>query len=149
MKSSLPIVEYLVEQCGLYIDATDKNNDTPLLLSLTSNQNDIAKYLINNGADVNAQGSGGNTALHIACELFNSEIIGQLLKRADIDVNARNEEDKPPIHLLFPDKYYYYGLRGNPKLKAIAKMLLDHGADFDALDNNGHKPFKSVHSIFH
>ena len=125
--SSLPIVEYLVEQCGLYIDATDKSFNTPLFVAIENAQEDIAKYLIQNGADPNAQNIKGNNALHIACICLNVTIVAQLVQRVDIDINAHNKEGLTPMKLMLQR---YSGHRHTCRLfkSPILNMLLDHGA---------------------
>ena len=49
-ENSLPITEFLVER-GLDVNVQDSDGNTPLHLALSPFQQDVAKYLINSGAD--------------------------------------------------------------------------------------------------
>jgi len=49
-ENSLAITEFLVER-GLEVNAQDSDGNTPLHLALSPFQQDVAKYLINSGAD--------------------------------------------------------------------------------------------------
>ena len=69
-------------------------------------------YLLKNGADVNAKGRFGNTALHFAANDYNLEII-KLLLDAGADKKAKNDNGKTPI--TYADKEY-------KKAKALLKI---------------------------
>lgn len=47
-----PIISYLIKH-GVRVNATDQENETPLLVATKQGNNNIVTYLIENGADVN------------------------------------------------------------------------------------------------
>lgn len=65
---------------------------------------EVAKHLIQAGANVNIQAREGNTALHWACMLRKNEIINELLL-SKADINITNKYDHTP------GEYYNYKLR--------------------------------------
>ena len=64
-------------------------NDTPF---------EIAKFLIDNGANVNARDHIENTPLHDAAGAGHREIVAMLISKG-ADLNARNKDGKTPIDL--------------------------------------------------
>jgi uncharacterized protein len=88
----------------------------PLVVGI--DQVELAQFLIEKGADVNAKDSDGNTALH---HLGTSEPLLKLLLRKGANVNAQNNSGIAPIHNVF----------GRYNL-AIAKQLVAAGADVNA-----------------
>ena len=93
----------------------DEGKNSALMLALERNQNEIAKYLVSKGTDVNAKNSGW-TCLMIAAFFGNEEIVKLLLsKGADMAVkNYANE-----TALSWAEK------NSHPK---IAELLKKHGA---------------------
>lgn len=53
---------------------------TPLLLSATFGQSEVASLLITAGADLEIRNNSGNTALHVACFFGHPEIVDALLQ---------------------------------------------------------------------
>jgi ankyrin repeat protein len=60
-----------------------QSNDgtTPLILAVALDKTEIARYLMNYGADVNIPDHENNTALHIACHLGNLELVNLLVDK--------------------------------------------------------------------
>lgn len=78
---------YLVNK-GIYIDEPDRFRNTALMYASTNQMGDLepVEYLVENGADVDIQNSGGDTPLILASSAGYSEIIEYLLDRgADIN----------------------------------------------------------------
>ncbi|KAH9902976.1 ankyrin repeat-containing domain protein [Cubamyces lactineus] len=61
------LVRSLVSQDPKLVNAIDEDGRTPLHWAASSGSVDIARYLIDQGADVNRGDSGGWSPLHIAC----------------------------------------------------------------------------------
>ena len=128
-------VAQLLLECGVDVDARDKNRETPLHLASASGRLEIARVLLKGvkGATVkNDQGDQGRTPLHVDIEgeylppkiTFVSPTF--FLERG-ADVNARRKDHWTPLHLA---SYF-----GKPD---VARVLLDHGAKANAVDNTQH-----------
>lgn len=89
---------------------------------------EVIKLLLERNANVNAASANasGRTALHYAAERGKEEIVAMLLE-ANANVNARDFYDRTPIF------YSHKNLN-------VAVLLVDHGADINAVD----KSYKTV-----
>ena len=95
------VKKYLAK--GLDINAKGGSLKSSALLSATLyDQVKMAEFLIQNGADVNAKGDDGGTALHAATFLGQYEI-AKLLIQNGADVNARNNEGETVINGTMAD----------------------------------------------
>ncbi|XP_037047445.1 osteoclast-stimulating factor 1-like [Bradysia coprophila] len=77
-----------------FLNAQERFGQSPLMLATRGLANDCAKLLINDyGVDLNLGNISGETALHIAVQFENVEILKLLLtKNASTDIrNYRNE----------------------------------------------------------
>ncbi|KAJ5539898.1 hypothetical protein N7513_008230 [Penicillium frequentans] len=121
-----------------------KHQTTPPLLHASSaNLPFLVKQLLENGANINAEGYQNPTALYAAAEKGHKEIV-ELLLRNNADVNARSCPDTPPAFYdsaLFPNSasatsqnflpvgktaLYIASSQGHEE---IVQLLLDNGAD--------------------
>ena len=112
-----------------YIDfGYDLNIDdygyTPLIYVSISNQIEIAKLLLNAGADVNIQNNTGSTALIYAAYNNNIEII-KLLLNSDADIDKQNSAGRTALMSA--------AYNNN---REIIELLLDYYADEFTLDYN-------------
>lgn len=85
----------LLVQSGINVNVQDADNETPLLNAICWNMTDVAKELLNLGADVNATNlSSGDNSMHFAVSCSSHEIIPFLLSRgvnyAALNVHSRN-----------------------------------------------------------
>jgi ankyrin repeat protein len=100
---------------------------------------DTARWLLNHGADANAQDNGeGWTPLHVAVWIKHPEIVQMLLEH-HADIHAQNPKGEVALH--FAACHYESQFQTN-----ILELLLDHGADVNARDNEGSTPLH--HSSF-
>jgi len=116
-------VKSLVEE-GADVDTRAKGSGghTPLFAALFAGHNDVAKFLIAKGADVNAKDMAGVTALHYMCE-HGKRSMAELLIAEGADVNAKDYGGATPLHRIF-----YSGRSGLD----VAELLLAKGADVNA-----------------
>ena len=92
---------------------------TPLFAAIFGGHNDVAKFLIAKGADVNAKDMAGQTPLHCACEHGNKDG-AELLIAKGADVNARDYGGATPLHRIF--------YSGRNRMD-VAELLLAKGAN--------------------
>jgi cytohesin len=110
----------------------------------------VARLLLEHGADVNAREEVHSTPLHLAAQNGRVEVVYVLLEHV-ANVNAENDDHKAaiqvvseyvntrdvygqtPLHLVSEGPYL-----GSPNitLSNVARVLLEHGADVNARDNN-------------
>lgn len=79
-------------------DAKDEDGYTPLHRACYNNNVEIAKLLIQYGADVNARTEFGWTPLHSAAKWSNAECVALLLQYG-ADVNAVSDGSQNPLHI--------------------------------------------------
>ncbi|AGJ98851.1 Ankyrin repeat domain protein [Wolbachia endosymbiont of Drosophila simulans wNo] len=108
-----------------YIDARDHNGQTPLHYAIQSGNTEVAKYLIDYGANLNSQDTyyeGTNyscfkTPFHYAVKLGNMGIVKYLVEHGA-------NSNIPDAHNLRPLDYAI-------KNTALVKYLIDNGADIN------------------
>jgi ankyrin repeat protein len=118
---------------------------TPLLLAAWSKHLGIIQILLKHQADIHAQNSRGQVALHLAARHFLPQLPSQvkvlrLLLDHGADVNARDNEGWTPLHhssFRGPGQFFLFewgSVEG-------ARLLLERGANIDAENNKGETPF--------
>lgn len=116
-----------------------------LLMRACSIRNyNMAKLLIENGADVNLRVSLDDkifknhfrTAIHESSRDFN---LTKLLIENGADVNAKDTDGKTALQLLT-----YYGTIDSAGMLKIAKLLIDNGAKINLKDNYGNTALDNV-----
>jgi serine/threonine-protein phosphatase 6 regulatory ankyrin repeat subunit B len=115
----------------------DQKGATPMR-GLLSGGFDIARALLDLGANVNAEDNRGWTPLHrvLRAEGYSDEQrfgIAQLLIERGADVNAQDQCYGTPLHLV----PYFLQLK-------LVQMLIDHGANVNAKNNRGQTPLHRV-----
>ncbi|MFJ5423623.1 ankyrin repeat domain-containing protein [Wolbachia endosymbiont of Drosophila barbarae] len=113
----------------------DENGMTPLHHAAANGDVKTAKYLIDDGANVDAQDKGRHTPLHYAAAYGCVEIAEYLVVN-EANVNAQDKDGHTPLH--------YAAIHGYVE---IAEYLIDNGADVDAQDKDGVTPlhYAAVH----
>ncbi|KAG6623080.1 ankyrin-like protein [Phytophthora cinnamomi] len=151
-KAKLAMAKLLLEEGQADVNATDFQDNTALLLlaAMTSSDMDeyisdseedeeesvqlqMARLLLEHGADVNAANTATATPLHHAMRRYDLELMDVLLAHG-ADVNLRNRFGDTPLHqaarlALFPIMW---------------QKLLEHGADLTAEDRGGKTPMELV-----
>lgn len=111
------------------INAKNKNGFTVLDYVLRNNNFDVAKILVNAGAD------SGESVLHLAVKCSNTSFLEFLLSRGKNVNYTYNGETS--LHLAAKNN------RGDSHL-AIIKVLLKHGADVNSRDEEGQSPVETL-----
>ena len=98
-------LDYIIKQ-GYNLDINGRTIDgaTPLLLSIALGKPDIARILINNGADVNIPDDEGLAPIHIACQEGNLEIVKLLIEKG-ADIRSKTKKGNYPIMLAIANDH--------------------------------------------
>ena len=149
-------VKYLLER-GVDANAMNDEGQTPLFLAAANGHNDVVKILVESRADPNTLDDDGKAPLHVAIkngylDLVNYlldngadknaserwplmytaayfgriKIVEEFVKRS-IDMNIRGPNDWTPLHAAFDNA-------------AIVRILLEKGAEVDAVESSGRTP---------
>ena len=126
----------------LYLDtAGHKHNlegQTPLCVAAQNGNTELVDYLIGHGADVKGRDLYGESALHYAARECKVDTT-KLLLRCGADANAKDSYfNMTPLHDLTANRSNNY-LRVDESI-ALAKLLVEHGADVDAQNIHNETP---------
>ncbi|KAH9524840.1 Poly [ADP-ribose] polymerase tankyrase-2 [Bulinus truncatus] len=127
-KGNLARVQKLSTEENINCRDTQGRNSTPLHLAAGYNNVEVAEFLLENGADVNAQDKGGLIPLHNASSYGHVDIAALLIKY-NTYVNAQDRWGFTPLHEA--------AQKGRTQLCAL---LLAHGADPTVKNQEGQTP---------
>ncbi|XP_060527236.1 poly [ADP-ribose] polymerase tankyrase isoform X2 [Cylas formicarius] len=127
-KGNLARVQRLVTPENINCRDAQGRNSTPLHLAAGYNNVEVAEFLLENGADVNAQDKGGLIPLHNASSYGHLDIAALLIKYNTV-VNATDKWGFTPLHEA--------AQKGRTQLCAL---LLAHGADPFLKNQEGQAP---------
>ena len=123
------IVEFLIIQHSQDVNSRAFNNKlTPLHLASRHGHEDIARLLLEHGADATAQDNNGWTPLHWTSHHGHEDTACLLLEHG-ADATAQDNNGWTPLHLASQNGH-----------EDIALALLEHGADANAQDVEGWTP---------
>jgi ankyrin repeat protein len=122
-QGNLPLVQLLLAN-GAYTGTVvvDHESSTILHWAVKAGSDHIVREILGKGADANARDSLDQTPLHWAASSKNLKVATSLIL-ADADVTAKDNFARTALHCAVT--------KGSVPL---AKLLLDHGANPDALD---------------
>jgi ankyrin repeat protein len=123
-------IQALLKESPDLINPSD-GSVAPLLKAVESNRLLVAKFLLDNGADVNSGGRNQRSPITLAAEQGYKEMIELLLSHgADVNDNHTSYVDRhAPLHLSAQRGY-----------KGIAEVLLAHKADVNIKTKSGLTP---------
>jgi ankyrin repeat protein len=154
---------------GLFPDALHELTfDTPLLTAIYNGRTEMADILLNYGAKPTHENGDGWNALHAAVQVSNMPIARRLVEEFKMDVNAEDpggytllhrairKDDTQMVHFLLQkgaspvtlcgsdlgeDAYYESSLHLlSSDNVGMAAILIQYGADINALDSDGTTP---------
>ena len=130
----LEIAKLLLEK-GADVNAGDINGNTPLSVITDS---EMIKFLLANGANIEAQNKYSETALHQAIDNLkrfghNRSQVVKLLLANGANIDAQDKKGFTALH-----RAIRYGLL------EVAKLLLEKGANTEVKNNKGQTPFDIV-----
>ena len=124
-KGQLRVASFLLDH-GANIEGV--NQHVPLIAASINGNRAMVELLLSRGADVNAKGGAGDTALHQAA-LHGYQAVAEVLLANHADVNAPNVGGSTPL----------FSAASSGQLK-IVQMLLAAGANSNLRDRNGSSP---------
>jgi len=108
------------------IDYQDENQNTFLMTSIKRNKVKAALWLLENNANPTIPDSNNQTTINLAIDKNKISIVEGLLKDKRVNVDQKDAYGRSLLQNLI--------ISGNHK---IAEMLIEIGADINALDNKG------------
>ena len=123
------IIEFLIIEHPQEVRSQDFPGDaTPLHLASQNGRVEVARMLVERGADVATQNKDGETPLHPASRNGGVEVARMLVEHG-ADVAAQNKDGETPLHLA--SQY------GNVE---VVRILVERGADLAAQKKYGETP---------
>jgi ankyrin repeat protein len=129
------LVQHFIPKRRQDVHAKDRHGRTILHLAASGGHLDVARILIECGADVKVADDAGETPLHGTMEYIDYKLADtyfdaiQFLLEQGADVDAQNHAHSTPLH-----RASYYG---SPK---AAQLLLRFGANVQVRNNEGRTP---------
>ncbi|MCD8339890.1 MAG: ankyrin repeat domain-containing protein [Burkholderiales bacterium] len=121
------VIDLLLQQKNLNVNAPNALNETPLMLAVYYLENDTAQKLVEHGADVNNPGHW--SPLHYAAAADNTKMVNYLIKK-NADINARTLRGFTPLYMAARDG-----------TADTVQALLKAGARKDFCNNDGLAPY--------
>ncbi|XP_067685531.1 serine/threonine-protein phosphatase 6 regulatory ankyrin repeat subunit A-like [Haliotis asinina] len=121
---NVDIVKDVITHRVLYVNSTDNNGITPLMLAAGYGNKVVFQLLIDRAADTSAKDDTDRTILHWACEGGNVKIVKDLLTQCTVDINSNDRKGMTP--LLFAA---YHGKSD------VLGLLIKKGANALAVDH--------------
>jgi ankyrin repeat protein len=115
-----------------WLEKRDKYQRTALHSAARYGAVSAARFLLDQGADLDVRDENGNAPLHLA-SIFRHDEIVDLLIRHKADVDGLNAQGQAPLYLA--------SLYGNPE---SIKLLLVNGAKMDIRDAEGNTPLHTA-----
>jgi ankyrin repeat protein len=128
IKNNIQLLELLLSKGADVNSGRGTKIGTPLILAAKYGDVDVARILVNNGADINAQDASGNSALHIASQFGRLDFVNYLLIK-NPDVNLVNSDNNSPLHVA--------AMNGR---RVVAEQLVYHGANLIGKNSAGKIP---------
>lgn len=157
---SLELVKWLVETRKMAVDEPPHQGLTPFLYALYKGHGDVARYLLARGARPRQTDDYGRTALMLAAENGDLELVTRLVERDKLDLKARNQwQEDALIYAVAAGQLevsQYLVARGlslnqvsdsgqTPLMLAVKKgspgligWMLSAGSELDARDDEGY-----------
>lgn len=126
-KGDIRYVKYIIVKLDADVNAKDPEHGlTALQIAAMKNYMDIAKYLIEKGADVNTRSETGFTPLHTAA-MFGSAQVGKILLENGADINAATADSLATPLICAAQNGH----------SEMVRLLLENGADVKPKNSGG------------
>ena len=128
------IVNYLLSLRALDVNCRNIHEETPLMIALREDRQELLEDLLLHGADPNSRDMAGCTALHIAVGRTCVKSV-EILIQNSADVNIKDSSCRTALHVASRLNNSYS--KSNVK---VMKSLLINNADVNVADNQGRRP---------
>ncbi len=122
-------IQKLAKEDAEILKAKNDQGFTPLILACYLGNNEVAKWLINNGVDINTNSSMG-TALMATAVKGNVELLSFLIANG---ANVNLLDEKGASALILAVRF---------KQKSCMELLIKNNADKNIIDNSGKTAFE-------
>ena len=155
-KGHIQTVQLLMD-CGADVNALNEDGQTPLHTAAGGEKDwhELCSILLEHDANIDAVDKDGNQPLHLACKQWHTATVRLLLSHG-ADVTALNNQQRKPSDMANESILKSYEVHnGNQPLHIAAKkgciqtvqtvqLLLDCGADVNALNEDGQTPLHTA-----
>jgi ankyrin repeat protein len=151
-QGNLAKAEALLKDNANLVSSKDNNGYTALHFAAFGGHKDVADFLLAHMADVNAKNNQDLTPLYLAVAYDHKDVVDLLLSNK-ADVNAKDNVNMTPLHYAAQFRVMVttrgYRSLGNTtplhretqnRSKDVTELLLAHGAEVNAKDNEGKTP---------
>jgi ankyrin repeat protein len=165
------IVEFLAVEHSQDVDSRRFEDEwTPLHAASAFGHVEVARALIDHGADVTARAIDGHTPLHEASGKGHIDVVRFLVEHG-ADVTARNKHGNTPLHMASMNGYldlsrFLIEQGTDPTVRndagltplffvstsgylELARLLVEHGADVSARAKDGRTPLHEASAFGH
>ena len=130
------------------IKIEDSEQDLALLDAADKGDLEALKNALNQGASVLAEDNNGVTALHIAAQLHNLEMIQTIFDAAQNKEELFLAVDKHNLNTVLHYAIFYNYQKSPEEVSAVIKKLIELGADPKAINKQGQTPLDLVKSMY-
>ncbi len=116
---------------------TTTTKNTPLHLAATYGCADVARALLAGGAPSNVRNAEGHAPLHLAM-IHKHAACAVALLQGSTDVNFKTARSNTALHIVCETEF------SNAFDRALATLLLQHGANPELRNNDNHTPLECV-----
>jgi ankyrin repeat protein len=133
-EKNLVELKKIIEADKDIVNSRDRMERTLLIYANTDEHYEIAKYLIEAGADINTKDTDNWRPIHFASQNASSSIV-KLLVEQGAEVDAEDNNGKTPLSNVVRKV-----LGGNNDMKELQNYLIEHGADMKHKNFHGVSP---------
>jgi ankyrin repeat protein len=141
--NKLNIIKCLIEEFGVKINPDIASSAEPFYLSVFQGSEELIRYMIERGAEINKPSFDGDTPLHGVCYVGRIGVMS-ILKEFGANSGAKNMDGKIPLHCMIESG----GIEKQNKIAAIKAYKNLFEIDLAATDNNGISIERDLHSVF-